>query len=487
MTTRKITVQTCLIILVTATLFFLTCAVNPVTGKKEFMLLSAEDEAALGKETDGQIVQMYGVYDDPALTAYLADLGTRMGKLSHLPDLNFQFKVLDTPVVNAFAVPGGYIYMTRGILAHFNNEAELAGVIGHEIGHVTARHSAKQYSNMTLAGLGIGIGMVISEDFQKVAGLVQAGVGLLFLRFSRDNERQADDLGVEYSSKAGYDSHHMGNFFDTLMRMNPGSDVSGLPGWFTTHPNPKDRVKAVNLKTDEWQQKLTGTRFAVKKREYLASIDNIVYGEDPRQGYVDANTFYHPQMRFQFPIPANWSVINTPTQVQMMSKQEDAAIIFTLDDSQSPKQAADKFISQVEATIWQNDPFRVSGFQAQKLGLDIAEGTEKISVQSYFIKKQNNIFVFHGFASDSDFNKYRSTFTNTMDKFKTLDNPKRINVKPKRVVLRNVRSTAILKDIFTRSGVDKEKQEALAILNGMHLNDRIEKGTPLKFIVEPKG
>ncbi len=193
------------------------------------MLLSESDEVKLGQETDPQIVKEYGIYEDRKLTAYLNGVCQHLGKISHRPNLTYHFKILDASVVNAFAVPGGYVYFTRGILATLNSEAELAGVMGHEIGHITARHSAQQYSRAQLAQIGLGVGSLLI-DSSILTGLAQLGVGMLFLRFSRDNERQADDLGVEYSSKADYDANQMADFFETLERMNPGSDRSGLPG-----------------------------------------------------------------------------------------------------------------------------------------------------------------------------------------------------------------------------------------------------------------
>jgi predicted Zn-dependent protease len=211
-------------------LWIFSCAANPVTGKRELMLLSESDEIKLGQETDLQVVSEYGLYEDLGLTADLNGICQHLGKLSHRPNLTYHFKVLDASVVNAFAAPGGYVYFTRGILATLNNEAELAGVMGHEIGHITARHSAHQYSQAQLAQIGLGMGSLIGPGV--LSGLAQLGVGMLFMRFSRDNERQADDLGVEYSSRAGYDANEMANFFETLERMNPGSDRSGLRAGF---------------------------------------------------------------------------------------------------------------------------------------------------------------------------------------------------------------------------------------------------------------
>ncbi len=185
-----------------AAIFILqSCARNPVTGKKEFMLMTEGQEMALGKQSDPSIIQAYGLYDNQELQDFINSRGQEMVKVSHRADMEFNFRLLDSPVVNAFAVPGGYVYFTRGIMAHFNNEAEFAGVLGHEIGHVTARHSAKQYSQQMVAQLGLMAGIMASEKFRDFAYEASQGRGLLFLKFGRDHESQSDMLGVEYSTK----------------------------------------------------------------------------------------------------------------------------------------------------------------------------------------------------------------------------------------------------------------------------------------------
>ncbi|MGQ9855025.1 MAG: M48 family metalloprotease, partial [Candidatus Oleimicrobiaceae bacterium] len=298
-----------------------SCAVNPVTGKRDFMLLTEADEIQLGKQTDPEVIATYGLVENPQLNAYVGELGQRLARVSHRPQLPFSFKVLDSPVINAFAVPGGFVYLTRGILAYLNDEAELAGVMGHEIGHVTARHTAKQYSKSMVVGLGLEIGKGLSSEFRKYAPYLAFGVGMLFLKFSRDDERQADELGVTYSTKAGYDAAHMANLFVTLERLQPSSAHS-LPDWFSTHPNPPSRIKNIQQLAAQWKKTVGAADYKVNTEQYLRTIDGIVFGEDPRQGYVADGMFYHPTMRFQFPVPQNWKVVNTPSQVQMVSAQE---------------------------------------------------------------------------------------------------------------------------------------------------------------------
>lgn len=351
MKTRQKTQWTIHVILCCILLWVVACATNPVTGQHELMLISETDEIRLGQRTDGQIAQAYGRYDDPKLGTYIADLGRRLAKVSHRGQLPFEFKVLDSPVVNAFAVPGGYVYLTRGILSYCNSEAELAGVMGHEIGHVAARHSAQQYTRAQLAQLGLGLGAILSESFGQLAGLAQLGVSTLFLKFSRDNERQADDLGVEYATKVGFDANQMANFFETLERLHPSSDRSGLPGWFSTHPNPEDGIGAVQRKAQEWAQRLSSPHLQVNREAYLHQIDGLIFGEDPRQGYVAEDILYHPELRFQFPVPSGWKPNNTPTQVQIVNERRDALILFSLKRGRSPEAVARQFIAKSKARV----------------------------------------------------------------------------------------------------------------------------------------
>lgn len=195
-----------------AVLLAVACAVNPVSGKKELMLFSEQQEIAMGQETDQAIRQQYGIYPDKELNEYVDRIGQGMVPNSHRPKLKHHFAVLDTPVVNAFAAPGGYIYVTRGILALMNSEAELAAVLGHEMGHVAARHSMAQMSGQMLAQIGLVVGSIVSKDIRKFAGLASIATQLLFLKFSRSDEYQADALGIRYARAAQYSPGEMLRF-----------------------------------------------------------------------------------------------------------------------------------------------------------------------------------------------------------------------------------------------------------------------------------
>ncbi|UCF82278.1 MAG: M48 family metalloprotease [Desulfobacteraceae bacterium] len=461
-----------------------SCAVNPVSGGRELMLLSESQEIELGRKTDGQVVRQYGLYEDEKFTEYLNGFCRRLGKLSHRPNLNYQFKIVDTATVNAFAVPGGYIYFTRGILAHLNNEAEVVGVIGHEMGHITARHSAQQYTRAQFAQVGLGLGMILSETVRSFGDLAQFGVGMLFLRFSRDNERQADDLGVEYASKAGYDASQMANFFDTLERMHAKSDRSGLPDWFSTHPNPIDRQATVRKRATGWQRKLGVNNLKIDRDQYLRRIDGLVYGEDPRQGYVEQGVFYHPVLKLQFPVPSKWKLENTRSFVRMVSERKDAAILFSLSSARSPKEAAQSFVSKNKATVIESGRGNVKGLSAYRMISQVRSSKGAVQIMSYFIQKDNKVYVFHGFSALSSFDRYRDTFEGTMTQFRNLSDSKKLNVKPSRIRIRSTRAAGSMRQALRSLGVPADKLKELAVLNGKHLDENVPANTLLKIVAK---
>ncbi len=346
-----------------------------------------------------------------------------MGLISHRPKLEYHIKILDSPVVNAFAVPGGYIYLTRGILAQLNNEAELVGVIGHEMGHITARHSASQQSKQQLGQLLLIGGMIASEKFAQYAEYAMQGMQLLFLKFSRDDERQADALGVEYSSKISYDAHKMADFFQVLNKMSMAESEGGVPTFLSTHPDPGDRYNSVNQSSTEWQSKLNKTDWKVNHESYLQLIDGIIYGEDPRQGYVEGTTFYHPELKFKFTFPTGWQYENLPTQVNMAPKDGKALMIFTLSAQKTLQNAADSTLQQLGLTLVESRKSTVNGMQAfatvsKQVSQDQSTGQQSTNlVLTYFIQYSPYIYVFHGVSAEADFNAYFNTMETTMKTF----------------------------------------------------------------------
>lgn len=478
----RIHVLLCLLALTALVVAIPSCASDPVTGRPQFMLLSEDDEMKLGGKTDKQVQSQYGVYDDPKLVAYAEDMCRRLGKLSHRPELTYRLTVLDTPVVNAFAVPGGYVYFTRGILAALSSEAEMAGIMGHEIGHITARHSAEQYSRAQVAQLGLGIGAMLGAPGRIVSGLAQIGVGMLFLGFSRENEREADDLGVEYSSRAGYDAREMARFFETLERMNPGSDRSGLPGWFSTHPSPEDREGAVRRAAAEWRRKLGMSEPKIGRDAYLKHIDGLIYGENPREGYLEKDTFYHPDLQLRFPVPPGWKTKNTRTMVQMVSEKEDAAILFTLSSAGSPEAAAKKFVKDAGASVIESGARQVEGFPAHWVTSRISTQQGVLQLRSCFILFQGKVYEFHGLAAQERFGGYRQAFERTMAGFGRITGREILEVQPDRIRVRSAKQAGSLRKALSGLGVPGDDMEKIALLNGMHPEDPVQAGALIKVV-----
>src|SRR5437762_3902288 len=308
------------------------CARNPVTGKRQIVLVSESQEIAMGQQSDPQVRREYGVVDSPVLQAYIQTMGRRLVRVSHRPTLEWHFTLVDSSVVNAFAIPGGYVYLTRGILAYLGNEAELAGVMGHEIGHVTARHSVRQITRQQLAQLGLGVGSVLSPALGQVGDLAGNGLGLVFLKFSRDDEREADRLGVEYAARAAYDPRQVSNFFDVLGRLSAANDRQTIPGWLSTHPDPPQRVQATRMLAEEWIQMLglAEERMAVDRDAFLRAIDGTVFGNNPREGFMEGPRFYNPELQFQIDFPPGWQTENTRDAVFAVEPQQAAQLQLTI-------------------------------------------------------------------------------------------------------------------------------------------------------------
>ncbi|MCB9502109.1 MAG: M48 family metalloprotease [Deferribacteres bacterium] len=459
------------------------CAVDYVTGKHTFNLVSEQQEIQIGREADPSIISQYGLYDDPKLTEYVDGIGQKIAVVSQRPNLKYTFRVVDSPIVNAFALPGGWVYFTRGILAHFNSEAELAGVMGHEIGHVVARHGAEQMSKAQLAGIGL-LGMsAVSPELAKFSDLAQMGVGLLFLKFGRNQESESDRLGVEYSTKLGYDANSMAKFFQTIGRLSEASG-GGLPDFLSTHPNPADREKTVSRLAGDWQKKIDYKPLNISPRDYLKRIDGIVYGNDPRQGFVENNIFYHPTMRFQFPVPANWKLANLPTVVQMVSTDEKAYIQFALASTNSPDSAANKLVQDNQLTVLKRQNTKLNGFPALFLDAKLENETQSIRVITYFIEKDKSLFSFQGLTASADYEQNKNEILNTLNGFRQLTDKNALNKKPLRVRIRTVSNPGNFKSIMQQFGMKDEMIPELAILNGVEETTNYQKGDLIKIIQE---
>ncbi len=458
------------------------CSKNPVTGKKDFMLMSEKREIALGQQSDPGIIQAYGIYKDDKMQKFIEQKGQQMAKISHRAGLKYEFKVVDSPVVNAFAVPGGFVYFTRGIMAHFNNEAEFAGVLGHEIGHIAARHSAKQYSKSIVAQIGMIAGMIFSSEFRQYSEMAQQGVGLLFLKFGRDAESQSDKLGVSYSTSIGYDAHEMGGFFKTIKRLRDQSGAD-IPTFLSTHPDPVDRFNKVNELADKQQAMAGGNRtYRINRDPYLRMIDGLIYGEDPKQGFVENNNFYHPELKFYFKVPSGWDSHNSPSQFQMVDKGQKAMMLLTLSSKKNLNEAMQEVAQKFQIQIVSNRSIKVNGNPA----MEVMGQSEQINSQIYLIQYQGLIYVLTGVAKQEDFQRFRPIFTTTMQSFNRLTDPDKLNRQPDVIKIVSAPSTGNFKTVMTQLKVPSSRLEELSVLNGMEVGEQVKKGTLLKTIAKRK-
>lgn len=464
-----------------------SCSVNPVTGKKQVVFVSEEQEIAMGKEADPQIIQQFGLYEDKALQDFITEKGKSMAAISHRPGLEYQFRIVDSEVLNAFALPGGYVYFTRGIMAHFNNEAEFAGVLGHEIGHITARHSVIQQRNQLLAQVGLIAGIVIAPDLADFADAASQGLGLLFLKFGRDAERESDRLGVEYSTKIGYDAQQMANFFTTLERKSHETGSDELPTFLSTHPSPEDRHVTVEKLADEWKKKSNLTDAKVNRNTYLRRIEGLIYGEDPKQGFKEGNMFYHPELKFQFAIPAGWNYQNSPQRVQIAPSDGKALVFLALAPGNSLQEAGNAVMQQFQLQAVQSQQTTVNGLNALSIVADQQpqEGQQpSVRTLSYLIQYNNAIYLMLGATSIADFNSYGNSFSAIMQSFRQLTDASKLNKKPERVRIKTVAANSTLNQALTSFQVPQNRREEMAILNGMKLTDQLSKGTLIKIVSE---
>jgi predicted Zn-dependent protease len=466
-----------------------SCATNPVSGKKQVVLMSEAQEIAMGKEADPQIIAQFGLYEDKGLQDFITEKGKQMAAISHRPNLDYQFRIVDSDVLNAFAVPGGYVYFTRGIMAHFNNEAEFAGVLGHEIGHIAARHSVEQQRNQILGQIGLIAGVVLAPDLAQFAETASQGLGLLLLKFGRDAERESDRLGVEYSTKIGYDASEMAGFFQTLERKGAESGQGELPGFLSTHPNPGDRFVTVGKLASEWKQKLNLSNALVNRNTYLKRIQGLIYGEDPKQGYLENSVFYHPELKFQFAIPSGWNYQNTPQQVQMAPKDGKAMMMMTLAKGNSLQEAASGFLQQNNLQLLDSKDVNVNGLRGMAMLADVKpqqgqQQQQQLRTVSYFIQYGQLIYLLLGVSSTADFNNYLPFFNTAQQSFRELTDPAKLNKKPQRVQIKTVSASSTLEQALRQHRVDSKRLQEFAILNGMKLTDRVDQGMLIKVIEE---
>jgi predicted Zn-dependent protease len=363
------------------------------------------------------------------------------------------------------------------------------GVLGHEIGHVTARHTAQMQTQQMLGQIGLIGLMVASPRLAQFGEQLSQGMQLLFLKFGRDHESQSDQLGVDYSSKVGYDAKEMAKFFVTLRRI---SDKAGarIPAFLSTHPDPDDRFNKVGSMATAYQQK-NPAQYIINTEGYLRRLENMIYGEDPKQGYVENNVFYHPEMKFQFGIPQGWKVQNSPHQVAMASADQKAMMIFAACAEKTLQEAAQAVVTNFKLKTIDQQNTTINGMQAMVVIADQVPqdaqtaqqaAANTVRVATLLVNFNGQIFRFHGVAAINDYPTYERTFGNSFKSFNTLTDPSKINVQPDRIHIRSLTYDMTLQEALKGFSVPQSRHEELAILNGMNLTDRLTRGTLIKIV-----
>ncbi len=455
-----------------------SCAVNPATGRRELMLISEGQEISMGREADPEILGEFGLYPDSQLQAYVDFLGRRLAALSERPHLPWTFRVVDDPIVNAFALPGGYIYVSRGIMAYFNSEAELVSVLGHEIGHVTARHSARQITQQQLAQVGLVAGVILAPELADFAELAQAGLGLLFLKFSRDDERQADDLGLRYLSAAGYDPREMPRVFAMLSRVSAAAGGGRVPGWLSTHPDPEDREAWIRRRVSQ----LSASGGLVNREAYLRWLEGMIFGANPRHGFFRGQRFLHPDLRFQIAFPVGWRTSNQRRAVYAQSPQRDALIQLAIAQAASPQAAVAELLSRRDVSGGPVRSHRIRGFPAASAPFRAVSETGTLDGLVTAIAYEGTVYRLIGVASEARWRAHAAVVARTFDSFDRLTDEPALQVQPLRLSLVTLEREMTLVE-FARRYPSQVSLDTLALLNGVTQDTALPAGTVLKRVV----
>lgn len=484
----------------TLVIFFTACVVqkNPVSGKKRAYAYTWEQEQQIGKQADQQIISQYGIYQFDNLNTFVNGIAEQVLNKSDLrksstedkyKNTKFTFRVLNSPVINAFALPGGYVYVTRGLLASLENEAQLAVILGHEIGHVAARHASQSALQQKIGQLTLLGGAVIGQEIFNIPGSDILNIGgtatqLLFLRYSRDHEREADRLGVEYSAKAGYHSSEAATFFSSLKQLQQQSGQT-LPSFLSTHPDPGDRQQAIEELAQKWHH--DGYAMDIIHRDqYLNRINGIIYGDNPREGFLKAGYFYHPDLKFKIPAPdsSRWLMINQASMVAFIEKGEHAVMILEQDTAATPQKSVNHVIESTGAKP-------ASSYAAEHNGLSGWETTatltdnngNNLQLYIYALLYNNQVYRFVDYAGLDDFKTYESDFAKTAHGFSVLSDPAILNIKPVRIKIIKTVSDASIRTLMPANLPQDIKPEDVAIMNQVGPDQKIPAGTLLKMPV----
>ena len=467
------------------------CARNPVTGGSDVTMVSEKGEIEQGRKAHEQVIKFYGVYEDQALQDYVNEIGQKLARASHRPDLEWHFTVVDADDINAFALPGGYIYITRGIMAYLNSEAELAAVLGHEIGHVTARHQVRQQTQQTLAGI-LGAGAAIFTGSRAVADLANIGGQALLSGYGRDMELEADKLGAQYLAKTGYDTQAMIGVISVLKNQETfeiqrareeGREPRVYHGVFASHPSADQRLQqAVAVaKPDKEGDARVGTE------DYLRRIDGVAFGSSRQQGIVRDNRFYHAGLGITIAFPKDWVVLNQRNRLLAHTRTQDALLQITVDgrpDKTTPREYLQKQIGDKGMTGGQELSFNgMEGYaMIARSGSPLDRGAGPVRYAAVYRDKLVFVFAAASRSSQDSIPAHDRVFLSTFQTLRPLKPSEFPLAEPYRIRLVKAQNGTKVEQLAKDSPIQKYPVQTLRLINDLYPNKEPAAGQLVKVV-----
>ncbi len=483
------------------------CTTNPATGRSSFTgFMSPGEELKVGADEHPKILQEFGgEYPDPKIRAYVQQLGERLAAQSEAKQIKFTFTVLNSDVVNAFALPGGYVYTTRGLMALAGSEAELAGVLGHEIGHVAARHTAERYSAAAASQVGVGIGSILlgvltgSDALAQTAGQLGGNLAGIYLAgYSRDQESEADMLGVRYLARTGYDDNAMASFLSKLQADSAlAAELAGTPGAenefdiMQSHPRTADRVRAaIELARKEG---VTTANPRVGRDDYLNIIEGLTWGGDRKAGWALDQTFIHPDLRIRFEVPSGFHINNGETAVTAVGPGKARILFSMVTRGNDGRSVADgltpaDYVGRVRlgnASFGGIETIKVSGFDAATGALRGSTKDGAVDVRLVAIRTDPRTmyrFVFISPASRTA--ELSLPFRRTTYSFRQLSTQEAAAARPPHIHVVTVGAGDTAESLARRMVVKDHAVERFRVLNGLQPGQQPRAGDRVKLIVE---
>ncbi len=457
------------------------CAQNPVTGKSDFVMMSEEQEVAVGRQYNEQVIQkQYQVYQSKPLQDYVNRIGQKLAKNSHRPNLSYHFTVLDTPEVNAFALPGGYVYITRGIMAYLNSEAELAAVVGHEIGHVTARHGVRQQSAAQAANLGLTIASIFVPELNTniAQNLTNILGGALLSGYGREHELEADRLGAQYLARSDYDPQAIISVLRTLknqelkdaeLAKQEGREPRRYSGLFATHPDNDTRLKEVVGEAD----KLAPQVPFEGRNEYLAAIEGLVFNDNTDQGVIRNNRFYHGELGIVVQFPEAWQVHNLPDALIAISPRGEARLQMRMDPK--PRGTAADYARRYAGSGAQVRSLDLNGLSAATFELpNVVGGVIFIDQKAFIVQGQGKDR--QGLAA------HRDEILDTVHSFHAITAEERKMVRPLTVHTITARQGDTYAGLARGSPLGKSAESYLRLINAQYPDGEPRPGQRVKIV-----